>query len=344
MSESLEQPPSPETHQNKPLAAGGLVIWLLLVPVVFGTLLLFSQLAIVFNIEDLAANTRSLLQAKYNPWPYDEIPAINVEALISDIQKDVQLLGTPAPVPTIKIGEFLKPPTPAASLVPQPTNTPETPPPTATIAVNTQVAPTPSRTSTRVITLTSQPTFTPTRTVFIPSLTFTPETQDNPPTRPPTPAKPTLTLTPTPTPTTTPTPTPTTSTPTPSPTATTPVPPTLTTVPPPPTNTPTATPPLEYLPVRPIPENNGESTIDPNGQGCLAYFGYRNDNPVEIDIPIGERNFLSEPPVRIEPGTEQTTHFYTDRVSPAFAVVWNSSAPFIWTLDGREAVAQWCNP
>ena len=119
---------------------------------------------------------------------------------------------------------------------------------------------------------------------------------------------------------------------------------TPTPVTPQPTSTNTAIATLEYFPVRPIAENSGESFVDPDGEGCLAYFGYRNDNPIEIDIPIGERNYLSETPVRIGPETEQPTHFYTDRVSPAFEVVWNNPVPFTWYLDGREAVVQWCNP
>jgi hypothetical protein len=96
------------------------------------------------------------------------------------------------------------------------------------------------------------------------------------------------------------------------------------------------------MPIRPIAENSGQSVPDPDGRGCMAYFGYRNGNPTEIDIPIGDRNHLSPDQVIILPNGEQTTHFYTDRVSPAFEVIWDIEGPLVWTLDGREAVVQWC--
>jgi hypothetical protein len=335
MTSESQQPSQPEQpRQPRHLLPGRLVLWLLLVPVVFGTLYLFSQLAISLNLEDLTADTRSLLQAQYDKWKYDEIPPINIAALISDIQKDVQLFGTPIPLPTIEIGEFLRPPA-EGTQSPQPSGTPVTPQPTNTptalVDTPTQSTPTRTRTSlpTKTLTtpsLTPSPTWTqtktPTRTVVI---------QPNTPTSKPEntePAKPTHTATSSPTPTSTAT-TPPTHTPTPSPI-------------PPPTDTPTPTPVIAYLPVRPIAENSGQSIVDPNGKGCQAFFGYRNDNPDEIEIPIGERNHLSPDPVSILPDGEQTTYFYTDRVSPAFVVIWDIEGPMVWTLDGREAIVQWC--
>jgi hypothetical protein len=346
MDESQDQPQTTPPRPTRRLSLSNLVLWLLLVPVVFGTLIFFSELAFILNLQDLAADTRSLLQAQYNPWPYDEIPPINIEALISDIQKDIKLFGTPAVIPTIEIGEFLKPPTAAATEIRQPTETPETPKTAAPSVTQTTAAKTstaiPVRTKTTIPTATRTkapvvPTNTNTATAtatatttLLPLWTFTPVPSNTPENATPTRPRPTRTFTPTFTPTKK-------------------IPPTFTftattEVPVPPTEIPTVTTPVTYLPVRPIAENSGQSIVDPDGKGCLAYFGYRNDNPVEIDIPIGDRNHLSGPTVRIGPESEQPTHFYTDRVSPAFEVVWNIPGSFSWVLDGREAVMKWCNP
>lgn len=331
MSESLKQPQPPNLQQNRRFSPGNLLLWLLLVPGVFGVLFFFSQLALVLNLEDLATNTRSMLLAQYMPWSYVEIPPINIEALISDIQRDVQLFGTPEPEPTFEIGEFLRPPTAEATKPPAPTQNPPTllPTLTPTTLVDTLIPATQTLTRTVAPTTTQQPsrtsTPTPTATNTTKPIILT-YTQTSPPEEKP----------PTKVPTNTPV--------TPSPIPTKVVTDTDTPAPPPATDTPTLPPTLELAPVRPIAENNGLSSVDPEGQGCLAYFGYRNENPVEIDIPIGERNNLSETPVRIGPESEQPTHFYTDRVSPAFEVVWNSGNSFIWTLDGRQAIALWCNP
>lgn len=315
MDETQQKP----KKQRRAWPLGNLILWLLLVPVVFGTLVLFSNLALVVDLEKLAADTRSLLQAQYQAWAYNEIPPINIAAFFSDIQKEIEQQGTPVVTPTIEEGTFWLPPTTEA--VDNPTPVPVTPASTNT-PTNEPVVFTPTRGTTpsttpttmpRTATLTPTNTFPPTATVQIrPTYTNTPE-----------PEEPTSTARATATATKANTPTPV----TPQPTY---------------TATPTAT--LEYFPIRPIAENNGESVVDPDGQGCLAYFGYRNNNSIEIDIPIGERNYLSETPVRIAPESEQPTHFYTDRISPAFEVVWNNPVPFTWYLDGREAVVQWCNP
>jgi hypothetical protein len=104
------------------------------------------------------------------------------------------------------------------------------------------------------------------------------------------------------------------------------------------TSTPTVTP--TYAPVRPIAENDGASEIVPGG--CRAYFGYRNDNPRPVDIPLGPRNSLSDDTATVTPGI--TTHFEVNRVTGAFSVIWTTPGPITWTLDGRQATANWCNP
>jgi len=94
-----------------------------------------------------------------------------------------------------------------------------------------------------------------------------------------------------------------------------------------------------YAPVRPIAENDGNADQVANG-GCRAYFGYRNDNPNEIDIPIGTRNTLDDPAGILNP--PQPTHFLVGWVPGAFEFTWYSGLPLIWTLDGRTAIANWC--
>jgi hypothetical protein len=97
----------------------------------------------------------------------------------------------------------------------------------------------------------------------------------------------------------------------------------------------------------PIAENEGESQVVEGG--CQAYFGYRNENPFEVSIAIGDRNqfnfiYPSENVV-LEPA-EQVTNFLVGRQNGVFSVTWNSSTGenFIWSLDGHSAVARWCNP
>lgn len=298
-----------------------LVLWLLLVPFIIGILIFFSRLALIINLEDLAADTRSFLQAQYQPWPYDEIPPINIAAFFSDIQKEIELLGTPAVPPTVQEGTFWEPPTPEAPIVAQLTETQEGEPPvvipTNTSSIATPTKTTPSVTPSKVITAT-QTTRTPTPTltlIIFPTSTLTPEPEDTKP-----PAPPTLT------PTRTPTPTRTTE-----PVVITDIVIVTTEVP-------------SRAPVHPIAENNGASFVDPGGQGCVGYFGYRNDNNFEVYIEYGSFNRLSETPIQINPGNELPRNFEVDRVSPAFEVVWNSQGPITWYLDGREAVLQWCNP
>jgi hypothetical protein len=310
---------------------GNLLIWLMLVPIVFGTLICFSELALVIHLEEMAANTQSMLEAAYQPWPYDEIPPINIAAFFSDIQREIALFGTPVSTTAVEIGAVWVPPTPAGGDVDQGTITPPditvtTPTPTIPDTANTPTNIVPSPTSnpstpTRAPGFTLTPTIitsTPTPTIWVVTLTYTPE---------PSTPKPTNTVTPIKTI---------------APTAVNTIETVLPTTMPTPTTEPSLPP--VYFPVRPIAENNGASSVDPGGQGCLGYFGYRNDNPVEVDVPLGERNYLSGAPVSLSPGGDPPTHFYTDRVSPAFEVVWSDPVPITWYLEGRSAVLQWCNP
>jgi hypothetical protein len=100
---------------------------------------------------------------------------------------------------------------------------------------------------------------------------------------------------------------------------------------------------VSYL-VFPIAENGGESSPVPDTGACQALFGYRNENPGEFDIPLGDRNYLTQPVLQIDPGGEIPSHFYADRVSPAFGVIWNVPGPISWVLDGQTATVEWCNP
>jgi hypothetical protein len=294
---------------------------------VFGTLVFFSELAMVINLGDFATDTQSKLEAGYKPWPYDQIPPINIAAFFSDIQREIALFGTPEATTTVEVGPFWIPPTATPGIGAETT---------LTAPAIVTITSTPAKAEITLTPTKGVPTGTPVTPTKAPTITATPITPTNTPT---TVFQPINTSTPVPEPESTHTPTPVTPTPIPTFTKTTP-PPVIT------PNTPTteASLPPPYYPVRPIAENNGESTVDPGGQGCLGYFGYRNDNTQEVDIPLGALNFLSDTPVSITPDNELPTHFLTDRVSPAFEVVWNTSGPLTWNLDGRTAVLQWCNP
>ncbi len=315
---------SPDT-QNKPKRTA-LFAWLILVPVVFMTLVLFGQLALLLEQDSYpSADTRSQLRASYLAWSYNEIPAIDIAAFLEDLQNEQNRLGLPGrpPVIVVQEGELVVLPTsttgPLAAISPTPTAQRQT---------LTVFAPTGTATATPSPTLTQRPTDTPT-----PPPTFTPSpsaTNTWPPPPPPTPTDTEEPPPPPPPPSQTPTYTPVTPSPT-------PVIHTATHTHTPESPTPT------YAPVRPIAENNGESEIDPFGRGCLAYFGYRNDNPTQVIIPLGERNYFSQPYVFIDPDPPPSI-FEIERVSPAFSVIWDTGEPFIWYLDGREAVARWCSP
>lgn len=308
--------------QHKPKRTA-LVAWLVLVPVIFITLATAGQLVLLLDQDSYpSVDTRSRLKASYLAWPYNEIPAIDIAAFLEDLQNEQDRLGTPGrpPIIVVEEGEVVLLPTrttgPLAAISPTPTSQGQTP---------TVYTPTGTPTTTPSPTFTQRPTGTPTPP---PTVTPSPSATNTWPPQPP----PTSTDTeePPPPPSQTPTHTPA----TPSPTPVTPTP-THTHTPEMPTPT--------YAPVRPIAENNGESEIDPLGRGCLAYFGYRNDNPMQVIIPLGERNYFSQPYVFIEPDPPPSI-FEIERVSPAFMIVWNTGEPFIWYLDGRQAVARWCSP
>lgn len=319
-----------------------LLLWLALLPLILGSLVCSGQLALLVNLKSFSADTSTRLFASYLPWPYDKIPPLNLPALIKDIENDERAAGALATPVAIVTGEFLVPPTPTASATPQviststpvfyPSSTPEIPLPQATPSPTRMP---PSSTPTTQPTATATATRIPTR-VFTSTPLPPPTETEAPPPPSATPTRVPPTATPTqPTPTTPPQPT---ATPTKPPSPTAPPPTPTPTVPTPTYAPPTVTP--TYAPVRPVAENDGVSEAVP--EGCRAYFGYRNDNPQEVDIPLGPRNLISDDTAAISPGL--TTHFLVGRVFGVFEVVWNSGGPIIWTLDGRSASANWCGP
>lgn len=368
-----EQPADLQAGQQASSSAkrpiGELLFWLLLIPVFVGALLCAGQLALVVDLETLASETRSLLAADYRPWAYDLIPPVDIAALIEDVLKDREVYGPPIePLGEDENpGPFWIPPSPTATGVdegpaqenPQPAPT-DTPVPEASSTPTDAPTPTPrtpSPTPSPTVTSTPSPTATNTRPPFIPTATHTSEPQ---PTRTPTrtaspTASPTLTkIPPTTAPTRTPTRRPTqTASRTPSPTVT--LTPTVTFTPtkehtPTPTETftpegpvedPTITPvtPPPVAPVRPVAENGGAS--EPEGEmACRAYFGYRNENPQDMNIPVGERNYLTESAISVNPGLPEV--FTVGRVAGAFEVIWDTGGPISWVLDGQSATANWC--
>jgi hypothetical protein len=310
--------------QGKP-KRNTLATWLALSVVIFVILAFCGQLALLLLPNQLpSGDTRSRLQVLYQAWAYNEIPPIDVAALIQDLQEERDRLGTPGLPPIVDLLETVVLELPTT--LPRLEGTPTAPPP----AVTPSATPEPTSTRRPTNTPTQPPTVTPspspTRTWPPPPPPTSTDTEEPPPPPPPPSRTPTQTVTPSPSPVT------------PTPTFThTPETPTVTVE----VTEPTPT----YAPVRPIAENNGESIVDPAGQGCLAYFGYRNDNPVEVDIPydpVGGRNFFNVGYVLIDP--EPPSHFLIERVSPAFMVIWNVEGSFIWNLDGRQAEAFWCDP
>jgi len=315
-----------------------LLIWLLLIPLIMGTLLCCGQMALMIAPGKSGRDTRSLLSADYRQWAYDKIAPINFQAFLEDIQTEE---------PTIIVGRYWEPPVPTGVVIaqitatatpqaPSASNTPDRPQgitPTSTRMVTVS---TPTSTSTLEPSSTPRPSATSTR--VIPAAPLPPP--------PPPPPEPTATHTPVPPPTLTFTPTSTsTNTPVPPATPTPPPPP----PPPPPTWTATFTPqptpatPVSptptYAPIRPIAQNNGDAYQVANG-GCRAYFDYHNDNPNDVDIPVGPLNNLNDPAAAINP--PQPTHFEVGRVIGAFEFTWYSGADLVWSLDGRTATAYWC--
>ncbi len=317
----MSQDTASSSNEEKRRSIKGLLTWLVLIPLILGTLICCGQMALFFMQNDQGGYTSSLLAADYRPWPYEKIPPINVEAFMKDVQAEEG---------TVIVGDYWVFPSPSTTVFPI---AQATIPPTATDppAAPTSVPPSPTRLVTltpNIPTSTLQPSSTPlptlTRAVFIPSSTQAPP-----------PANPTATFTLAPPPATI-TFTPTfTQTFTPMPTDTFTFTPTTET----PLITPTFTP--TYAPVRPIAENDGAADQMDNG-GCRAYFGYRNDNPSEVDILVGPQNNLNDQAAIDNP--PQPIQFMVGRVFGAFEFTWYSGLSLIWTLDGRTATANWCYP
>jgi hypothetical protein len=334
----------------------GIFVWLALILLILFTLLCCGQIAMYFVSPNQGNYTGSLLSADYKAWPYVRIPPVNATALLADILKDQARLGTPVPEETIIFGNYWRFPTSTAvsismdqteTPVPNHTST-SAAPSTLPVTQTATLTPPATLTNTTLPTSTQRPTSTPLPTItatftvtYIPpthTATLSPPQSTRTPVSSPLPTRTTTnTLTPSPrppatitfTPTLTHTPTPTfTSTPTPTGTNT----PTI-------TNTPTYTTPT-YAPLRPIAENNG--IADQINGGCRAYFGYRNDNPNDVDIQVGPLNFLNDPAAAANP--PQPTHFLVGRVFGVFEFTWYTGLPLIWSLDNRTATANWCYP
>lgn len=345
----VDQIPETGSQSTKRRSLADLLFWLAMLPVILGTLVCFGQLALLVNVGSKPANTASLLKVDYLPWPYDLVPAINIPALIEDIERDERASGMVAtPAPTVA-GTYWIVPTPTDEAGVEETEPPVILPPTATEIPPEPNTPQPtatrlaSRTATRQPSATLMPSPSATRTAtWPPAPTFTPTDEPEPP-RPTNTPRPTQTRVPTRTRVPTSTPKPPTPTNTPiTPTAT-PVTPTATPVTPTatvPSSTP-ETPTVEpvYVPVQPISEIEGPAEVIDGG--CRAYFGYFNGNVQEVDIPLipPGRNELN-----IDVEVSPPTHFLVGRQYNVFSVDWSVPTDLIWRLDGREAVAGWCNP
>jgi hypothetical protein len=298
-----------DSEQKNRQSLFGLLAWLLLVPVVLGLLICFGQLALFISMEIPSALTHSLLRADYGSWPYDEIAPLDLNAFLEDVKREQRRFGQPVIGEVVDAGVYWLPPTPTPGGIalvtaapPTPTPTPTPLPPTLTPIPATATA-TVTVTATPTLTLTPQPSATNTRIPIFSTRTPTEAPEEPPPPPSPPPPQPTATFT--------------------------------ATSSQPPVQPPTPT----YAPVRPIAEDDGIS--EPFGGGCRAYFGYRNANPQEAVVPVGQpRNYFSTAAVAVEPGQPDT--FLIGRIVGAFYVVWNTPGPFTWYLDGAEATANWC--
>ncbi|MEM8962486.1 MAG: RTX toxin [Acidobacteriota bacterium] len=86
----------------------------------------------------------------------------------------------------------------------------------------------------------------------------------------------------------------------------------------------------DRAPVRPVLE-----CVDDNGDGTFtAHFGYKNDNPIVVTVPIGNENKFSPSPQ----DRGQTTLFQPGRQVDVFTVDFNGSN-LVWTLAGRTSTA-----
>lgn len=324
----MDQEPENRQNQENRRSIKDLLIWLALIPFILGTLLCCGQLALVLIPGNPSTKTSSLLSADYGGWPYESIPPIDIERFLRDIEREQQLYASGGPEGPVIDGVYWQPPTPVVEigLVTPITGTPGTSTPTQALRTPTRTStPTPTSamaTAARTPTSTTQPTVTQTVTRTLP----------------PPPPLPTWTFTDEPEEEDTRTPTRTrTLTPTATHTATAENTITLT-----PTATETLTPTPTYAPVRPFAENDGNAEQVPGG-GCRAFFGYRNDNPQPVDIPVSEdRNWIDDPVAQANP--PQPTHFEVGRIFSVFEFTWFTGQDLTWWLDGRPAVATWCNP
>lgn len=250
---------------------------------------------------------------------------------------------------------------PATTSAPPSTRTPL--PPTRTPLPTRTALPTRTPLPVAASPLPETPTVPPVDTVAplpstppLPTSTIAPTTTQVPPidapTIPPT-DTPVPTALPSETPTETPTPTETLS-PTETPTPTETLPPTETpteTVEPTPTPDDTV-PPTDPDTPTPTPEDAGPvSTLKPilecvqklDNDSYIAYFGYKNNSTVAVELEIGSRNrFSPAPALRGQPVV-----FLPGRSEPypraAFSVAFNGN-PLVWLLDGATATASLNSP
>ncbi len=333
-----------------------LIRWLSLIPVVLLFLTVCGQLALT-KPKSPAADTRSLLQADYQPWPFIVFRPVN-PAIVQEIMQDQGpenrleqpvATGSIWPIPTPTKGKVASIPTSTREPEVTQDRTPTEPPPptnTATPPAIPTSTKTLSHTPTYTATLTRVPIPTATKpVVFVPSSTPKPRhpKRTSSPTATST-GGPTFTLTQTTSPTGTPTPTYTLG---PSPTHTPTVPAPIATFTPTssPAITPTDTATDPGSPLKVVPVLEGAPDRNPDGS-CTATWGYDNPNPFTVIIPVdltpgSPHNRFSPPPAdRGQPGT-----FLPGRHTHIFTTTWGSGGSggdIKWILDGNTDTAAWC--
>ncbi len=328
-----------------------LIRWLSLIPVVLLFLTVCGQLALT-KPKSPAADTRSLLQADYQPWPFIVFRPVN-PAIVQEIMQDQGpenrleqpvVTGSIWLIPTPTKGKVAFIPTSTREPEVTQDRTPTEPPPptnTATLPAIPTSTKTLSHTPTYTATLTRVPIPTATKpVVFVPSSTPKPRhpKRTSSPTATST-GGPTFTLTQTTSPTGTPTPTYTLG---PSPTHTPTVPAPIATFTPTssPAITPTDNDPGHRLRIIPIQE--GAAVRNPDGS-CTATWGYQNPNSFTVIIPVNGdlgsplNRFFPSPADRGQPST-----FLPGRQKGAFTTTWSSGRRLIWVLDRHFDVAGWC--
>ncbi len=313
-----------------------LLRWLSLIPVVLLFLTMCGHLALTKN-DSPAADTRSLLRADYQPWPFIVFRPLN-PAIIKEIMQD-QGIENSLKQPLVTGSIWLIPTPTKGKSAPLPTSTraPEVTqdliPTAPLLSTNTAIPianPTPTRTPlptpTQTATLTRVPVPTATKpVVYVPSATPKPRhtKRTSTPTATST-GTPTFALTQTTGPTDTPTPTFTLG-PGPSPTY---------------TPTATATDPGNRLRILPIQE--GAPVRNPDGS-CTATWGYLNPNSYTVVIPVNDKpgsrlnRFFPYPADRGQPTT-----FLPGRQRGVFITTWNSGKRLVWVMDRHFDTAGWC--